>query len=98
MKKNKKNENNNWKDVAQSFLGNFFSQVGENISQKIKNWINEVKHKTVGAILMFVGFIFSLLSFVFCINAIFNNQIPWLGYGIVGLSVLVIGYLISEKA
>jgi len=89
--------NTNWKIIVQSFVANMISRANDNISKKIQEWLGNIKRMTIGILLMFVGFIFVLICLVMYINVFIDNESQWAGYGIVGATVLIIGYLMSRK-
>jgi hypothetical protein len=52
--------------------------------------------RAIGAILVFIGFIFFIIGVALFINAIFANEFPWLGWSISGVFVAAAGYIISK--
>lgn len=88
---------NDWKGIVQSFVTNMVARASDNISEKIQKWLDDVKRKTAGAILVAVGSIFVLVSIAIYVNVIVDNGSQWAGYGVVGVIILLMGYIMSKK-
>jgi uncharacterized membrane protein YcjF (UPF0283 family) len=99
-KKETEKENNNgsaWKDLTQTFVTTMLAKVSDNISTKLQNWFNEVKRRTLGALMVAVGLVFILVCLSLYINTFFSEGASWIGYGAVGILILVVGYVLSKK-
>ncbi|MFA6183491.1 MAG: hypothetical protein WC682_00130 [Parcubacteria group bacterium] len=97
MKTKKEETGNAWKDMTQVFVSNILAKVGDNISTKIQNWFNDIKRRTMGALLSVIGLIFVLVCFSLYINTFVSESANWVGYGVVGILILSAGYLLSKK-
>lgn len=94
-KKNKKNQSD-WKNLIQIFVGDMLERISDNVSKKIHTFINKLKRRAIGAILILIGSIFFLISVAILINTILGNEFPWVGWILVGLVVILVGYRISK--
>ena len=94
-KKNKKNQSD-WKDLVQGFVGDILERISDNVSKRIHIFIDQLKRRTIGAILILIGSIFFLAGIAILINTILNNEYPWVGWSLVGLVVILVGYKISK--
>lgn len=97
MKTKKEETNNAWKEMTQTFVANILAKVGENISAKVQNWFNDIKRRTLGALLSVIGLVFVLVCLSLYINTFFSEEASWVGYGVVGILILSTGYLLSKK-
>lgn len=93
---NKKPEST-WKEMVQGFVANMLERVGENISERAHVWFKNLKKRTIGSVLMIIGSIFFLVAAALLINSLTQNLFPWIGYGIVGLATLAIGYVMTKE-
>lgn len=94
-KKQKENQSNNWKELVQGFVANMLEQAGENISQRIHKMIVRFKRRAIGSVLMAVGITFFLNGLAIYLNSITNNN--FVGYGIVGLTTVLFGYIMLRE-
>jgi len=97
MPETKENKQSSWKDMVQGFVANMLERVGENISERAHVWFKNLKKKTFGSILMVIGAIFFLIAVALLINSLTQDLFPWLGYLIVGLATLAIGYVMTKE-
>jgi len=96
-KTKKTKKESNWKDLAQVFAGNILSKVGDSISAKVQSWIKDLRRRALGALFLLIGLIFILVCVALYINTFVSEEASWIGYGFVGIMVLVAGYLLSKK-
>ena len=96
-KKTKKVKSSGWKEIVQIFVANMIARTSGNISEKIQEWFNDVKRKTAGLLFMSAGVIFILICLAIYINTIVNNESQWIGYGVVGAVVFLVGYFMVRK-
>lgn len=96
-KKIKKEENSLWKEMTQNFVANILAKVGDNISAKVQSWFEDIRRRTLGAVLSVIGFIFVLICIALYVNTFVREEASWIGYGVVGILVLLVGYLLSKK-
>ncbi|MCD6149581.1 hypothetical protein J7J13_02210 [bacterium] len=96
-KKTKKVKSNSWKEIVQIFVANMITRASGNISEKIQEWFNDVKRKTIGLLFMSAGVIFVLICLAIYINTIVDNESQWAGYGAVGAIVFLVGYFMARK-
>jgi len=94
MEKNK--NKNDWKNIIQGFAGDMLERASDNVSKKVHVFVAQLKRRTIGLALVLIGFIFSLVSAAILINAISGNEYPWVGWGLTGLIIIVIGYVMSK--
>ena len=71
-------------------------RISDNVSKRIHTFIDQLKRRTIGAILILIGSIFFLAGVAILINTILNNEFPWIGWSLVGLVVILVGYRISK--
>jgi sorbitol-specific phosphotransferase system component IIBC len=93
--KNKKNQSD-WKNLVQGFVGDMLERISDNVSKKVHIFFDQLKRRTIGAILISIGSIFFLISVAILINTVFNNEFPWIGWSLVGLVAILVGYRISK--
>ncbi|EKE21285.1 MAG: hypothetical protein ACD_7C00298G0004 [uncultured bacterium] len=96
-KDSKKEESSPWKEMTQTFVANILTKVGDNISAKVQTWFNDVKRRTLGALLVLIGLIFVLICVALYVNTFVSEESSWIGYGAVGILVLMVGYFLSKK-
>jgi len=96
MKKKSQTKQSDWKNLVQVFVANMLERVGDNVSKRMHEFAGKLKKRTIGGILIFVGFIFFIIGVALFINAIFSNQFPWLGWTVSGLVVALAGYVVSK--
>lgn len=94
-KKNTKNQSD-WKSLVQGFVGDVLERISDNVSKRIHTFIDQLKRRTIGAILILIGSIFFLAGVAILINTLLNNEYPWVGWSLVGLVVILVGYRISK--
>lgn len=87
---------NDWKKLIQVFVGDILERISDNVSKRIHTFIDQLKRRTIGAILILVGAIFFLAGIAILINTILGNEFPWVGWSLVGLVVILVGYRISK--
>lgn len=92
---NKQNKTD-WKNLVQGFVSDMLSRIGDNVSKKVHLFVIKLKRRTLGTILMLIGFIFFLISAAMLINIVLGNEFPWIGWGLVGLVVILVGYVIAK--
>ena len=92
----KKQNKNDWKSLVQVFVGDILERISDNVSKRIHTFIDKLKRRTIGAVLILIGFIFFLAGISTLINTILNNEYSWVGWSLVGLVVILIGYRISK--
>lgn len=97
MKTKKEDTNSAWKEMTQTFVANILTKVGDNISTKVQAWFNDIRRRTLGALLVLVGLIFVLICVALYVNTFVSEEANWIGYGAVGILVLVVGYFLSKK-
>jgi hypothetical protein len=85
-----------WKGLVQGFVGDLLERIGDNVSKRAHIFITKLKKRTIGAVLMATGSLFLLISAAILINAVLGNEFPWVGWGLVGLIIILAGYLISK--
>jgi hypothetical protein len=91
-----KQNKSDWKGLVQGFVGDLLERIGDNVSKKVHTFITQLKRRTIGAILIATGISFLLISLVIFINTVLASEFPWVGWGLVGLVVLLAGYIISK--
>lgn len=97
MKTKKEETNSAWKELTQTFVSNILTKVGDNISIKVQAWFNDIKRRTLGALLVLIGLIFVLICVALYVNTFVSEEASWIGYGAVGILVLMVGYFLSKK-
>lgn len=97
MKTKKDESNSAWKELTQTFVANILTKVGDNISAKIQVWFDDIKRRTLGALLTVIGLIFVLICVALYVNTFVSEEASWIGYGVVGILVLMVGYFLSKK-
>ncbi len=85
-----------WKNLVQGFVENVFEQLSDNVSQKVHAWIKMLKRKTVGSILIILGLIYLIVGLAQYVNSILSLFLPGLGYAIIGVLVMLVGYVLSS--
>ncbi len=93
----KEKQNSNWKELVHGFVGNILAQVGDNISHKMHIWMDQLKRRAVGSVLMVLGATYFLTGLSDYASSLFGKDFPGLGSGMVGIAVIFIGYLMSRK-
>ena len=96
MEKKNKKDQSDWKSLIQVFVGDVLERISDNVSKRIHIFITQLKRRTVGAILILIGAIFLLAGVAILMNAILGNEFPWVGWSLVGLVIILIGYRISK--
>jgi hypothetical protein len=96
-KDSKKEESSPWKEMTQTFVANILTKMSDNISAKVQTWFEDIKRRTLGAILSVIGLIFVLVCASLYINTFFSEEASWIGYGVVGILILSTGYFLSKK-
>ncbi|HOW60865.1 MAG TPA: hypothetical protein P5548_03770 [Candidatus Moranbacteria bacterium] len=94
--KNKKEDKNELKKILQGFASNILERFGNNISKKIALFINQLKRRTIGAILLLIGAIFFLTSIAIMVNTFLSDELQWVGWSLVGFVVIIFGYILSK--
>lgn len=97
MKTKKEETNSAWKELTQTFVSNILTKVGDNISTKVQTWFNDIRRRTLGALLVLIGLIFVLICVALYVNTFVSEEASWIGYGAVGILVLMVGYFLSKK-
>lgn len=87
---------NDWKVLVKGFVGDMLERLSDNVSKRVHIFIDQLKRRTIGAILMLIGSIFFLISVAILMNTILNNEFPWVGWSLVGLVTILVGYRISR--
>ena len=95
--KKSQQENGNWKNLVQGFVVNILEHISEDISHKAKKWFYKLKKRTAGAALMVLGVTFLLTGVAVYANTVFEKVAPGVGYAIVGLVIMLIGYITSRE-
>ena len=95
-KQKKASQSNDWKNLIQVFVGDVLERIGDNVSKIVHTFITQLKRRTIGAVLILIGSIFFLISIVILMNAILGNEFPWVGWSLVGLVTILVGYRISK--
>ena len=90
-------QHNDWKNVIKIFVSDMLVHMNDNISRSIHDWFKRTKRKSIALLLIAVGFIFFLIGVARVINVWLTREFQWAGYLIVGIIMLAIGYLISNK-
>jgi type II secretory pathway component PulF len=88
---------NDWKVLVKGFVGDMLERLSDNVSKRVHIFIDQLKRRTIGAILMLIGFVFVLIGLALFINALFSNIYPWVGWSLSGFVVLLAGYGISKS-
>ncbi len=86
-----------WKAIVKTFVAGILAKATDNISVKVQDWFNDIKRRTLGALMVLVGLIFVLVCLSLYINTFFIEEASWVGYGVVGILILGAGYLLSKK-
>ena len=97
MEKKIKKDQSDWKSLVQVFVGDVLERISDNVSKRVHIFIDQLKRRTIGAILMLIGLIFFLISVAVLINTILGNEFTWAGWGLVGLVIILVGYRISKN-
>lgn len=95
-KQNKSPQQTGWKTIVQGFVSDILERIGEDVSKRVHVFITQLKKRTIGAILILIGCLFLLISAAMLINAVLGNEFPWVGWGLVGLVIGIVGYFISK--
>ncbi|EKE18949.1 MAG: hypothetical protein ACD_9C00188G0003 [uncultured bacterium] len=94
----KRNENGpGWAGIAQGIIGKSISRIEEDITERAKEVIIKIERKTAGALLLFVGAIFFLVALALLINSFLSPVTAWVGWGVVGLVIIIVAYLIGRS-
>lgn len=97
-KSSKKDENpSDWKTLVHGFVGNVLEQLNENVTNRVRAWTKQMKRRAAGGILVVLGMTYFLTGLSDYANSIFGKNYPGFGYGIVGIIIVLIGYLMSRK-
>lgn len=97
-KKTKKTESNgSWMELAHIFSASILSKVGDSISAKVQAWVKDLRRRTLGALFLLIGLIFILICLALYVNTFVSEEASWIGYGFVGILVLIAGYALSKK-
>lgn len=83
------------KNMAQNLAKGIASTWLENIKEKIREGIMKAKRRMFGSALVMIGLVFALVGFAIFLNEIIDLS-NGLGYAIVGIIVLLIGYLMIK--
>lgn len=94
--RHEKERQTDWKGIVQGFVANILERVGENISQKVQAFFDRLKKKTIGTVLMLVGVVFLLAAAAILINTLLPGH-AWAGWGIVGLVLIAVGYVVTKE-
>lgn len=94
--KNKKEDKNELKNILQGFVSNMLERFGNNISKKIALFINQLKRRTIGAVLLLIGAIFFLTSIAIMVNTFLGDELQWVGWSLVGFVAIIFGYVLSK--
>lgn len=86
-----------WSELTHTFAANILSRVGDSISAKVHTWIKDLKRRTIGALFLLIGLIFILICLALYVNTFVSEEASWIGYGFVGILVLIAGYLLSKN-
>lgn len=97
MPEKKEKKETSWKEMVQGFVGNMLERIGENISERAAVWFKQLKKRTIGWVCMTIGLVFFLAALALLVNSLTQNLFPWIGYGIVGLATLAIGYVMTKE-
>lgn len=84
-----------WHSMLQKFLENFSMNFFSNLRQRIEHSLKNAMQKMIGAIILFIGFIFVLVALAILISDLLKTS-PGVGYGIVGIFVILVGLLMSR--
>ena len=95
-KQKKASQSNDWKSLVQIFVGDMLERISDYVSKRIHTFIDQLKRRTIGAVLILIGAIFFLAGVAILINTIFINEFPWVGWSLVGLVTVLVGYRISK--
>lgn len=96
-KSKKESKGTDWKSLVQGFVGNVLEQLSENVSSKIHAWSKQLKRRAIGGVVMVFGFTYFLTGLSTYADEALGKSVPGLGYMVVGLAALSIGYLVSRK-
>ena len=94
--KKKKESGADWKKIVQVFVGDVLARVSDNISHRIELGIKKIKRKSIGLFFAIIGLIFLLISAAIFINTLLLGMAPWLGWGMIGILLVAIGYLMGR--
>jgi len=97
MEKKNKKDQSDWKSLVQVFVGDILERISDNVSKRIHTFIDQLKRRAIGAILILIGSIFLLAGIAILMNTILSNEYPWVGWSLVGLVVILVGYRISKE-
>ena len=95
--KTKQEGKSDWKDLVQGFVVKMLEHVGDDLAKRAHVWIKQLKRKSVGWILLASGIVFVLIALSIFINALTQNLFPWVGYSIVGVVALAVGYALTKE-
>ena len=95
-KQKKAPQSSDWKNLIQVFVGDMLERISDNVSKRIHTFINQLKRRTIGAILMLIGSVFLLIGIAILINNVLGNEFPWVGWSLVGLVTILVGYRIFK--
>lgn len=96
MEKKNKKDQNDWKSLIQGFVSNVIERLSDNVSKKVHTFITQLKKRTIGAILVLIGAVFLLAGIAILMNAVLGNEFPWVGWSLVGLITILVGYRIFK--
>lgn len=95
-KQKKAQPSNDWKKIVQIFVGDVLARVTDNVNHKVHAWMKNFKRRAIGSVLILLGATYFLTGLSDYVSSFFGNDFPGFGSGLVGLVVIVIGYLISR--
>jgi uncharacterized membrane protein YcjF (UPF0283 family) len=96
--KTKKTEKSGtWMELVHIFSASILSKVGDSISAKVQAWVKDLRRRTLGALFLLIGLIFILICVALYVNTFVSEEASWIGYGFVGILVLIAGYILSKK-
>lgn len=97
MKNKSENNHEGFKALILGFVTNILEKVSDNVTHKVQTWTKQMKRRAAGSVVMVLGMTYLLTGFSIYAEATLGKNIPGLGYIIIGLIALSIGYLVSRK-
>lgn len=99
MTKQQKTENNHegFKTLILGFVTNILEKVSDNVTHKVQVWTKQMQRRAIGSVVAVIGFTYFLTGLSDFTGSLLEKDIPGLGYIVVGLVSLLIGYLVSRK-
>lgn len=90
-------KNSNWIRIMRDAMEALAYGMKDNIWRKAKILAVRLGKKIAGIYLVFIGLVFSLIAISLLVNSFLAEDLDWIGWGIVGLFMAGIGYLLMKR-